>query len=395
MQFIYSWRWFGPNDRITLPEIRQAGAEAIVTALHQIPVGQIWPKQDIAERKNLIEAQGLQWSVVESLPVSEDIKRQTGRYLEHIDHYKKSIQNLAECGITTLCYNFMPVLDWSRTDLNWVVRDGSQTSGFKYTVFAAFDLFVLQRKDAADDYPEDVIEKAGHYFRSLDQDGIKQLKDTILYGLPGSLQTYTLDEFKRHLSLYDGIDQQQLKEHLRFFLSQVLPVAEKCGVNLAIHPDDPPWNLLGLPRIVSTLDDLLDIVRMVESPANGITLCTGSLGAGHFNDLPGITRALSPHVHFVHLRNVARDAGLNFQEEPFWDGAVDMVAVVKALVEEGVQRERDTGIPWVLPIRPDHGHQMLDDIGKENYPGYSLYGRMRNLAAIEGITKGILGLVEL
>jgi mannonate dehydratase len=394
MEFIYSWRWFGPNDRITLPRIKQAGASGIVTALHQIPVGDIWSKEQILERKKMVEDNDLSWVVVESLPVSEDIKRQTGNYLHHIENYKISIQNLAECGIKTICYNFMPVLDWSRTNLKVTFRDGSQTSGFQLYVFAAFDLFILKRAGAETDYPSEVIEKAREYFGNLDNEGMKQLKETILYGLPGSMQTYSLLEFQEQLNLYRGIDRNKLKNHLSYFLKEVIPIAEECGVKMAIHPDDPPWNLLGLPRIVSTLDDLQDVVSMIKSPSNGITLCTGSLGAGHFNDLPEIARQLAPNIHFTHLRNLIRDSGLNFQEDTFFEGDVDMIGVVKELVAEGFRREKETGESFQLPVRPDHGHQMLDDIGKENYPGYSLYGRMKNLAEIKGLTLGIINMYK-
>jgi mannonate dehydratase len=392
--FIYSWRWFGPNDRITLSEIRQAGASGIVTALHQIPVGEIWSKEEIIHRKKMIEEHNLSWVVVESLPVSEDIKRQTGDFLQHVENYKISIRNLAESGIKTICYNFMPVLDWSRTDLKVTFRDGSQTSGFQLFIFAAFDLFILKRDGAESDYSEEIIQKAEEYFKGLGNEEIKRLKETILYGLPGSMQTYSLDEFKNHLNLYQGIDRSKLKKHLSYFLNEVIPVAEECGVKMAIHPDDPPWNLLGLPRIVSTADDLLDIVEMIKSPSNGITLCTGSLGAGFFNDLPDITRKLAPYIHFTHLRNLTRDSGLNFQEDTFFEGDVDMIGVVKELVTEGFRREKETGERCLLPVRPDHGHQMLGDIGKENYPGYSLYGRMKNLAEIKGLTIGIINMYK-
>jgi mannonate dehydratase len=390
--FIYSWRWFGPNDRITLSEIRQAGATGIVSALHQVPVGEVWTKEQIAERKKMIGDAGLNWAVVESLPVSEEIKRQTGNYLQHIENYKISIRNLAECGLKTICYNFMPVLDWSRTNLKVQFNDGSQASGFQYPVFAAFDLFILKREGAASDYPTEVISEAEALFNGLNEEEKQQLKDTILYGLPGSMQTYSTEEFQQHLNLYSGIDRAKLKQHLSFFLNEVVPVAEECGVKMAIHPDDPPWDLLGLPRIVSTVDDLHDVVNMIKSPSNGITLCTGSLGAGHFNDLPLIARDLTPNIHFVHLRNLTRDTGLNFHEESFFDGDVDMIGVVKELVAEGFRREKVTGEKWALPVRPDHGHQMLDDIGKENYPGYSLYGRMKNLAEIKGLTLGVISM---
>jgi mannonate dehydratase len=390
MKFIYSWRWFGQNDRITLAEIRQAGASGIVTALHQIPVGEIWSKEEIIHRKKMIEEHNLTWVVVESLPVSEDIKRQTGDFLRHIENYKISIRNLAECGIKTICYNFMPVLDWSRTNLKVIFQDGSQTSGFQLFVFAAFDLFILKREGAETDYSNDIIQKANEYFNQLGEVEIKQLKETILYGLPGSMQTYSLDEFKNQLDLYSGIDRSKLKTHLSYFLNEVIPVAEAWEVKMAIHPDDPPWKLLGLPRIVSTLEDLQDVVSMIKSPSNGITLCTGSLGAGHFNDLPEIARQLAHNIHFTHLRNLIRDSGLNFQEETFFEGDIDMIGVVKELVAEGFRREKETGERFQLPVRPDHGHQMLGDIGKENYPGYSLYGRMKNLAEIKGLTLGII-----
>ncbi len=391
MRFMYSWRWFGPADRIRLDEIRQAGATGVVTALHQIPVGEVWPLDGIQERKRIIEAAGLTWSVVESLPVSEDIKRHSDDYELHIRNYKRSLRNLAECGIKTVCYNFMPVLDWSRTDLQLTFDDGSYTSGFQLHVFAAFDLFVLRREGAGNDYSDEVRTAAEAFFKELDADGRKKLQDTVLYGLPGSMQTYTPQEFRHLLDVYRNIDRDRLKSHLSAFLHEVVPVAEACGIKLAVHPDDPPWNLLGLPRIVSTIDDLRDIIRMVDSPSNGITLCTGSLGVGHFNDLPGIVAAVAPSIHFVHLRNVVRDAGLNFQEETFFEGDIDMVAVVKALINEGRRRESEGGEEWIVPVRPDHGHQILGDVGKDNYPGYSLYGRMKNLAEIKGLTLGLLG----
>jgi mannonate dehydratase len=394
MKFIYSWRWFGPSDRITLKEIRQAGAEAIVTALHQVPVGETWTEEAVAEREKTVEDAGLTWTVVESLPVSEEVKRRSGPYRRHIENYRASLRNLAANGIRTVVYNFMPLLDWSRTDLNVVFKDGSRTSGFRLVAFAAFDLFILKRPGAENDYPPDAAAEAEAYFRSLDDGGIRRLQETVLYGLPGSMQTYSLYEFRRHLTLYRSIDRDGLKEHLRSFLKEVVPVAEECGIRLAVHPDDPPWALLGLPRIAGTLEDLREITAMADSPSNGITLCTGSLGAGHFNDLTRITGTLAPFIHFVHLRNVSRDAGLNFQEETLFEGDVDVIGVVRGLVEEGLRIEKRTGKSFSLPIRPDHGHQMLDEIGKENYPGYSLYGRMKNLAEIKGLTLGVIRLME-
>ena len=394
INFIYSWRWFGPNDRITLREIRQVGATGIVSALHQIPVGDVWSKEAILERIKTIEDAGLKWEVVESLPVSEDIKKKSGDYLKHIENYKISLRNLAECGLKTVCYNFMPILDWSRTNLKKVFEDGTYTSGFQYHIFAAFDLFILEREGAKNDYPEDVIKKAQEYLFNMNKEKVKELKETILYGLPGSMEAYTLDEFKSMLQSYSHIDRKKLKSHLSYFLNQIVPVAEEKGIKMAVHPDDPPWNLLGLPRIVSTIDDLKEIVGMIESPSNGVTLCTGSLGVGHFNDLPAIAKEIAPNIHFVHLRNVVRDSGLNFQEENFFEGDIDMIAVVKELVKEGKRRKAETGEEWLVPIRPDHGHQILDDVGKENYPGYSLYGRMKNLAEIKGLTLGMLRMSE-
>jgi len=390
MKFIYSWRWFGPNDRITLNEIRQAGATGIVTALHQIPVGDVWSIEAIQERKKTIENAGLIWNVTESLPVSEDIKKHSGNYLQHIENYKISIRNLSACGIKTICYNFMPILDWSRTNLKVVFDDGTYTSGFQLHIFAAFDLFILHRKGAEKYYPEEIIKQAQEYLYNLESAKIQDLRNTILYGLPGSMETYTLDQFKDMLNTYSGIDRKKLKEHLSYFLNEVVPVAENCEVKMAIHPDDPPWNLLGLPRIASTVDDLNDIVNMITSPSNGITLCTGSLGVGHFNNIPEIVKSVAPHIHFIHLRNVVRDSGLNFQEEAFFEGDIDMIATVKAIIEEGARRKKELGEDWLLPVRPDHGHQILADVGKENYPGYSLYGRMKNLAEIKGLTLGLL-----
>lgn len=394
MKFIYSWRWFGPNDRIRLDEIWQTGATGIISALHQIPVGEVWSKEAVLERKKMIEDAGLQWAVVESLPVSEDIKKRSGDFLNHIENYKISIRNLAECGIKTICYNFMPILDWSRTNLNLSFADGSYTSGFQLHAFAAFDLFVLKRAGAENEYSSEVITAAQLFFQQLDTVQLQELKDTILYGLPGSMQTYSLDEFSVLLDSYRNIDRAGLKRHLKAFLNEVVPVAEACDVKLAIHPDDPPWNLLGLPRIVSTVDDLKEIITMVESRSNGVTLCTGSLGGGHFNNLPDIVEAIAPSIHFVHLRNVARDIALNFQEENFFEGDVDVIAVVKALIGEGARRENSGDSEWMVPVRPDHGHQILDDVGKENYPGYSLYGRMKNLAEIKGLTLGLLSAAD-
>lgn len=388
MTFNYSWRWFGPGDRILPEQIRQAGATHIVTALHQVPVGEVWTKEDIEERKALIDKAGLQWEVVESLPVSEDIKKRSGDYLRYEENYRTSLRNLASCGINTVCYNFMPVLDWSRTGLKLYQKDGSYTSGFQLFRFAAFDLFILEREGAEDDYSPEIKAEAETYFRELRAREREELKATILYGLPGSMDAYTLDEFKAMLNSYAEINRFKLKEHLASFLDAILPVAEDSGIKMAIHPDDPPWNLLGLPRIVSTKEDLQEIVNMRPSSSNGITLCSGSLGAGYFNDLPQIAKDLAGHIHFLHLRNVVRDHSLNFKEDNLLEGEVDIIRLLQALLQEG-DRRKAAGTPWQLPLRPDHGHQILDDIGKENYPGYSLYGRMKNLAEIKGLITGL------
>ncbi len=390
IHFEQTWRWFGPNDRILLNEIYQTGATGIVTALHQIPVGDEWGIEAIMERKQFIEKHNLRWSVVESVPVSEDIKRQTGPYLKHIENYKKTLINLAQCGIKTVCYNFMPVLDWTRTDLVFRNQHGSQTLKYEYHKFAAFDLFILKRDGASSDYPAEVVEKANQWFSQLSTDEKENLHQTILLGLPGSFQSYTLEEFKNELAAYKNISKEQLRQHLKFFLEQIVPVAEANEIKLAIHPDDPPWSQMGLPRIVSNVDDLEFIVNSVPSPANGITLCTGSLGAGYYNNLAEISLKLAEKVHFAHLRNVTCTANRNFWENNLFDGSVDIIAVTSNLLKE-MDRRQKAGIKnWQIPMRPDHGYQMLGDIGMDNYPGYSLYGRMKSLAEFRGLEIGLL-----
>lgn len=388
MKINYSWRWFGPDDRIKPGQIRQAGASHIVTALHQVPVGEVWTIEAIKLRKKQIESAGLRWEVVESLPVSEDIKKLSGDYLLHIENYKTSLRNLASCGIRTVCYNFMPILDWSRTSLQLFMDDGSYTSGFQLHRFAAFDLFILEREGARDDYPMEILEKAKEFYQGLSPRQAEDFKATILYGLPGSLEAYSLEKFRAMLDSYRAIDRSRLKEHLAYFLRAIIPEAEACGINMAIHPDDPPWNLLGLPRIVSTREDLREITEMIQSPSNGITLCSGSLGAGHFNELPQIAEELAGKIHFLHLRNLVRDDSLNFREEALMEGDVDVIRLLQVLLREG-ERRQAAGLTWELDLRPDHGHQILDDIGKDNYPGYSLYGRMKNLAEIKGLVAGL------
>jgi mannonate dehydratase len=390
VQFEQTWRWFGPNDRITLADIKQTGATGIVTALHQIPVGDEWTVEKINERKAVIEAHGLRWSVVESVPVSEAIKKQSQGFETHIENYKKTITNLAKCGIKTVCYNFMPILDWTRTQVAHKRTCGSESLKYEYHQFVAFDLLILKRQGAKNDYTPEVIKKATDWFNSISSAERAEMETSILMGLPGSLQTYTLDELKELLQGYAHIDKAKLKEHLKYFLQQVVPVAEANGVKLAIHPDDPPWSQLGLPRIVGNADDLRFIVESVPSPANGITLCTGSLGAGHFNNLTNLAQQFKQHVNFAHLRNVTRTPDHDFMEDNFFDGDINMVEVVTILLKEMKTRQQNGDTQWQIPMRPDHGYQMLGDIGQNNYPGYGLYGRMKSLAEFRGLEIGVL-----
>jgi len=386
----HTWRWFGPNDRITFQQIRQTGAKGIVTSLHHIPVGDIWTIEEIQNRKKMIEGSGLKWSVVESVPVSEDIKKRTGNYENHIENYKQTIRNLATCGIKTICYNFMPILDWSRTNLVYKFPDGSESLRFEYVNFVAFDIYILNRENAAESYPAEVVQKASVYYSSLDEKQKEILKETVLLGLPGSLEAFTLDELRQKLKAYEYINPAKLKEILFAFIKEIIPVSESLGVKMAIHPDDPPWSLLGLPRIVSTEKDLEDIISVIDSPSNGITLCTGSLGAGYFNDLPRMAQKFAQRINFTHLRNVSRDESLNFNESYLLEGDIDIYEVMKTIVIEENRRKKEGLVDWKIPMRPDHGNQMLDDIGKENYPGYSLYGRMKNLAELRGMEAAII-----
>jgi mannonate dehydratase len=385
---IHTWRWFGPKDRITLQQIRQTGATGIVTALHHIPNGEVWTIDEIMKRKTVIEEAGLTWEVIESIPVHEDIKKQTGNYLQYIENFKTSLKNVSKCGIYTVCYNFMPVLDWSRTDLNYSFQDGSKALKFEIKALAAFDLFLLKRPNSEKDYSAKTKADAKAYFSTLNDEEKQKLVETIIKGLPGSEESYTLEAFQTVLDSYKNIDAAKLKQNLNHFLKEVIPIAESVSVRMAIHPDDPPFSLLGLPRIVSTIDDAKELVNVVDSPSNGITLCTGSFGAGHFNDLPKIARELGYRINFAHLRNVTRDVEGNFCEDYFFNGDIDMFDVVKALVKEELKRikERD-GV--LIPVRPDHGNLMFDDIGKKFKSGYSLYGRMKGLAEIRGLEIGI------
>jgi len=372
-------RWYGPQDVVKLSDIRQAGCAGVVTALHHVPVGAVWTTDEIKQRKKLIEDAGMTWTVVESLPVSEDIKKQNGQYLEHIANYKTSLQNLAACGIEVVTYNFMPILDWLRTDIAYTMPDGSKALYFNRLGFIAFDLYLLKRPGAKEEHSLTDQEAAAAYLNSLNKDEQEQLFRNLLLGLPGSDEAFTAQQVLDALENYAGINADTLRKHLVYFLREVVPVAEAAGVKMAIHPDDPPYPVLGLPRIVSTEADAAFLLESVDSPANGLCFCTGSYGARADNDIVAMLKRFGDRVHFLHLRNTKRDAEGNFYEAAHLAGDTDMYAVIKEVLQ--MQRRRNISIP----MRPDHGHQMLDDLQKKTYPGYSAIGRLKALAELRGV----------
>ncbi len=378
-----TWRWFGPKDPITLPFIRQTGASGIVTALHEIPIGEVWSLEDIQERKQTIEKHGLKWSVVESLPIHEDIKTHNGSFREYIENYKISIQNLAGADVRTICYNVMPVLDWTRTQLDHLVQDGSGALRFDWASLCAFDLFILERKHAEQDYGKEVITIAKGWFQKSTLQEKEALIQTMLAGLPGSDQGFNLDHFKNALARYQQIDPSTYLEHLKYFLDQVVPVAEENNVKLCVHPDDPPFNILGLPRVIRNGAQVGQYLDLYPSSNHGFTLCTGSLGADPENNVVSITEEHKDRIHFVHLRNVTSYDFQSFYEDNHLEGSVDMAGVVRILLDLAEERK------ILLPFRPDHGHTLAKECEPSSYPGYPLIGRMRGLAELRGLILGL------
>jgi mannonate dehydratase len=398
MSMEQTWRWYGPDDPVTLNDIRQAGATGIVTALHEIPIGEVWPLDKLEERKRMIEwneelptpkRRGLTWSVVESVPVHESIKIGKPSRDKYIENYKQSLRNIGKIGVKTVCYNFMPVLDWTRTDLEFELEDGSKALRFDADAFAAFDLYVLERPGAKEEYSETRIERAWEYFNKSDRETLEQLKNNIIAGLPGAQQGYTLDEFQAKLDEYKDVDDKMLRENLRYFLNEIVPVAMENDVKLAIHPDDPPYPLFGLPRIVSTEGDLKQICSVYDTIYNGFTLCTGSLGVRPDNHLVKIIERLGSKLNFAHLRSTQREPSGSFFEAAHLEGDVDMYRVIRAILREQRLRKAMGRNDHIIPMRADHGHTILDDLHKKTNPGYSAIGLLRGMAELRGLELGI------